>query len=473
MKRIIVVLCTATVAILLAGCATVSGSGSAGTNPVDLTKPAVISTLCGSDAAEVQATIAKAAVANPDSGLRNSLKDWGIADPTNDKSIVAVQATLSKRVLVTSCRVKPKTPGSKGATVALTDAQLKSIVLAMTEGKDKGNRFCTPKSSNGIDYVGPVVESRLSVTSARVLPDSPGTPFKSDDPATARGELFTSICHDALMRGMWLTFEATTLRDFLLKATDGRVDLLTLNPRLKSFTDISKVKAYATDIDPLEFMTKAEISALSPNKYRASIAHNSQGLADAELVDFIISRFKVSAPEARPSIVHYTLTDYAFNQTQFGTIGIGKTDTLLALLFTLVEKNQCGELVAFGANVTDKSAELFTPKGCNPAPPSTTPPSTKPPVIPPTKPPVKPPCVSCYAQKTNHVPSAGNDPSTKDDGTGQIPLAPTHTDAPTAPVQVNTSGSGPVDTGTTLTNVSGTGSTTTPAPPNNGTVTEK
>ena len=469
MKRIIVVLCTATVAILLAGCATVSGSGSAGTNPVDLTKPAVISTLCGSDAAEVQATIAKAAVANPDSGLRNSLKDWGIADPTNDKSIVAVQATLSKRVLVTSC----KTSSSKGDKVVLSDAQLKSIVLAMTEGKDKGNRFCTPKSSNGIDYVGPVVESRLSVTSARVLPDSPGTPFKSDDPATARGELFTSICHDALMRGMWLTFEATTLRDFLLKATDGRVDLLTLNPRLKSFTDISKVKAYATDIDPLEFMTKAEISALSPNKYKASIAKYSQGLADAELVDFIISRFKVSAPEARPSIVHYTLTDYALGRTQFGTIGIGKTDTLKALLFTLVEKDQCGELVAFGANVSDKSAELFTPKGCNPAPPSTTPPSTKPPVIPPTKPPLNPPCVACYAPKTNHIPSAGNDLGTRDDGTGQIPLAPTHTDAPSAPVQVITSSNGPVDTGTTLTNVSGTGSTATPAPINNGTLTEK
>ena len=464
---------------LLAGCTTVGGPGSAGTNPVDLTKPAILSTLCGSDAAEVQATVAKAAVANPGSGQRNSLKDWGITDPTNDKSIAAVQTTLSKRVLVTSCRLTPET-ASKGATVVLTDAQLKAVVLAITQGKDKDHSFCKPKSSNGIDYVVPMVESRLPVTSARSLPDSPGTPFTSDDPVTARGELFTSNCQDALIRGMWLTFEATTLRDALLKATDGRIDLLTYYPRLKSFTDISKINAYAEEIDPLEFMTTTEIGALSPNKYKASIAQYSKGLTDAELANFIISRFKVSAPEARPSIVHYTLTDYALDKNKFGTIGIGKADTLKALLFTLVEKDQCGELVAFGANVTDKSAELFAPKGCKPAPPSIT---STPTVITHTKTCTEsgncptthiPTCHelgNCYAQKTNHVPSAGNDAGTKDDGTGQIPLAPIHTDAPTAPVQVNTSGNGPVDTGTTLTNVSGNGSTT--APTNNGAIIEK
>jgi hypothetical protein len=79
-------------------------------------------------------------------------------------------------------------------------------------------------------------------------------------------------------------------------------------------------------------------------------------------------------------------------------------------------------------------------------------------------------CTSCLAPKTGHVPSAGNDPGTRDDGTGQEPPAPAPSGPATAPVPVNTGGNGPVDTGTTLPNQSGNGSTPTPPPVNNGSV---
>jgi len=86
------------VAAILTGCSAVSGSNDL--EPVDLSDPAVVSTLCGDNAAEIAELVASAADSPADSGKRNALKEWGIDKPTNDRALDALVVTLTERAEV-------------------------------------------------------------------------------------------------------------------------------------------------------------------------------------------------------------------------------------------------------------------------------------------------------------------------------------------------------------------------------------
>lgn len=238
----------------------------------------------------------------------------------------------------------------------LTKKELEAIAKSMTVHKDDKQPVCEVDTYGNIQYE---IGSKLPVP-PRKWPDAISTPFSSTKPLGARTELQESLCKDVLLRGAYLTFMATEVRDELMDKTG--IDLRELNPRLKSFTDVSKIKAYAEKVDPLEFVenpTKKQI--------QNAIDQNVAGQSDANLINTLIERFKVPGIEARKSDVNYHLVDYSLAVNSFADVGIqDKQEKLPALIFTIVEKGQCGEIIAFGANIGDKRPELFTAKECKP-----------------------------------------------------------------------------------------------------------
>lgn len=365
MKRIIATLSFVAVSVLLlAGCASVSGSS--GTNPVDLTKPSVIASLCGADAASVQATVAKAAAAKPSSGQRHTLVDWGITDPTNDKAVASILSSLKERAAVKDCRA------NSGKTT-YTAAELKAIADSLTISTISASAVCKT-DANGL--VPPAIDSLLA-TPPRLWGDAIGLPFTTTDPTAARVELQQTICKDSNVGVAWLTFVATSVRDQLLASTG--IDLLVLNPRLKAYTDVSQITPEATAFVPLLNVKVADRTAKLIKK---AMTQNLAWQQDAGLVNTLLERYTALGIDTRQSIVNYKLVDYGQNAGAIPVIGINsKPDNRPAQIFALTSKTQCGEIVAFGANTGDKRPELFAAKTCTPPPPppptTTTTPSCK------------------------------------------------------------------------------------------------
>lgn len=410
MKRTIATLSIVAASVaLLAGCATVSGSS--GSEPKDLTNPSVISALCGADAASVEAIVAKAADANPTSGLRHTLTQWGITDPSNDKAVASIQTMLNERAKVKDCTAST-------TTVKLTDDQLRAIAESMTIHKGDGIYACAVDTYGNVQFQ---IGSKLPTPDSRKWPDAISTPIVATDLVGARTELQDAICKDPLLGSTWLTFMATDVRDQLLQATG--IDLLKLNPELESYTDISKVKSIAEKFDPLEFVKNP-----TSEEIKNAITQNAAWQQDAALVNTLLERFMVSGIEARPSLVNYHLVDYSLGVNSFANVGVNdKQESLPALIFTIVEKGQCGEITSFGANTGDKRPELFGAKVCETPPTtlSTTPPTT-----------TTPGCTSNCAPTTCTVPQSCLTPKDhKNDVTppqGWTPLGPDPVQ-PTAP----------------------------------------
>lgn len=364
MKRIIATLSFVAVSVLLlAGCASVSGSS--GTNPVDLTKPSVIASLCGADAAAVQATVAQAADAKPSSGQRHSLVNWGIKDPTDNKAVASILSTLKERAAVKDCKLGTK----PAASTKMTDAQRDAIIKALTVDTVSKSAVCKTDEYGNVAYQ---IDSLLGVP-PRLWPDALSTPISATDPTAARVELQTAICKDPNLGSAWLTFMATTLRDKLLAVTG--IDLVKLNPELKAYTDQSAITTKATTFVPL-LNVKTPTTAQVDN----AVKQNAAWQQDAAVVNTLLERFAALGIDSRQSIVNYHLTDYALSVHALPTVGVNdKQENLPALIFAITEKGQCGEITTFGANTGDKRPELFEAKGCTPpTTPGTTPGKTPP-----------------------------------------------------------------------------------------------
>lgn len=364
MKRIITTMAIVTAGVLLlAGCASVSGSSGPKTR--NLADAATISALCGTDAAEVQATVAKAAAANPNTGLRHTLANWGVQDPTNDKAVASIQNTLNQRAKVKDCTTASKAGSvSKSKTktkTALTNDERTALIKALTVKTTPASAECKADQYGNVPYQ---IDSLLGVP-PRIATDAISTPITVTDPVAARVALQEAVCKDPLLGVTWLAFMATTLRDQVLR--DTGIDLLVLNPRLKAYADVSQINAQATAFLPL-------LNVKDPSKTQLddAIRKNRTWQKAAALVNTLLERFAVLGIEARLSLVNYHLTDYALDVDALPMVGINdKEESLPALIFSITEKGQCGEVTSFGANVGDKRPELFAAKTC--APPASNP----------------------------------------------------------------------------------------------------
>ena len=93
------------VALLLAGCNssalfTPPGTDSGSTPsvaPTNLSDAEAVSTLCGDDANAALEYVRTAAKADPNSGQRNVLTNWGVANPADDAQVKTAVATLKDR----------------------------------------------------------------------------------------------------------------------------------------------------------------------------------------------------------------------------------------------------------------------------------------------------------------------------------------------------------------------------------------
>jgi len=245
----------------------------------------------------------------------------------------------------------------KDAKEKLSKDELAAIAKSMTVHKDDAQYKCAVDTYGNIQFK---IGSKLPTPDSRIKPDAISTPIKSTNIISARAELQKGICEDPLLGNGWKTFLATEVRDQLLKATG--LDLLELNPELKSSTDVTKVKSQAQKFDPLEFAKNP-----SDEDIKDAITQNKAWQQEASLVNTLLERFMVTGIESRKSLVNYHLIDYSLAVNSFADIGINdKEESLPALIFTIVEKGQCGEITAFGANTGDKRPELFTAKECKP-----------------------------------------------------------------------------------------------------------
>ena len=466
MKRTVVSLSLAAVlAVLLVGCNTVSVSSE--TDPIDLSDSTKISALCGNKADSVLASVASAAEAKPNSGKRNALKDWGIEDPKDDKALAEIQNTLEERSKV-NCDADALTVDTSSSP-KLNDDERAALIKALTVKTVPASAECKTDDYGNVAYA---IDSLLGVP-PRLWPDAISTPFVATDPAAMRVELQKEICEDPVLGGAYLAFMATSVRDTLLAETG--IDLNNLNPRLKEYTDVSQITPKATAFVPL-----LNVKDPSEKQVDAAVAKNADWQQDAALVNTLLERFAVLGIEARSSVVNFHLVNYALDVDALPTIGVNdKQENLPALIFAITEKGQCGEITTFGANIGDKRPELFEAKDC--APPVETPTPPAPPTT--TTPPTPgctsncnptPPCTSnCgNAPKTGNIPRPGTD-STTDSGTGTKPPAPAPTTpAEVTPPRVDTTPSGPVDTGTTLPNESGSTGGVDPADTSDGVVTD-
>jgi hypothetical protein len=277
--------------------------------------------------------------------------------------------------------------GDSTATITvateMSDEELEALIKALTVSTIPASAVCKTdgETTDGRAYVAFQVDSLLGVP-PRLWPDAISTAITATEPSKARVELQEAICKDPLLGATWLTFMATTVRDQLLAATG--IDLIELNPRLAPYTDVSQITPLASAFVPLlnvDVPTKIQLGD--------AIAQNVSWQQDAALVNTLLERFAVLGIEARQSLVNYHLTDYALDVDSLPMVGINdKQENLPALIFSITEKGQCGEITTFGANVGDKRPELFTAKDCKP----TTPPKGTPPGNPPSTP-TTPPCV--------------------------------------------------------------------------------
>lgn len=134
MKRIRVIPAIAIlVALLLAGCngaLPTLGDGSS-VAPIDLTNPDVVAALCDDSANKVLEVVKPAGEANPNSGQRNALAEWGVAEPSDNTEVKEVISTLEKRA-ATPC--KDVAAGSDKVGVHQHDGSVDKLPLVEGNG---------------------------------------------------------------------------------------------------------------------------------------------------------------------------------------------------------------------------------------------------------------------------------------------------------------------------------------------------
>jgi hypothetical protein len=310
---------------------------------------------CGTVAHDV--SLAKTSLSDAKSSVKESKGTPGeaSAQANVDSAQVKLNA-LNKRA--TKCNV---------ATGTLTKDEQNALIKAFTITTVSASAVCKTdgETSDGRKYVTPEIGS-FQGTPPRLWPASISTAIAATDTVGARAELQQAICKDPLLGTAWLTFVATTVRNELL-ATTG-MDLLELNPRLKAYTDISRIKAEAK-----AFLPTLNVAKLTAADLDKAVTKNVDWQQDAALVNTLLEKFAATGIEARQSTVNYELFNYA-TATDLSDVREAKDqENLPALIFAITVKGQCGELMAFGANVGDKRPELFKPVTC--APPTTTTPS--------------------------------------------------------------------------------------------------
>ncbi|MGH7218351.1 MAG: hypothetical protein ACREGE_02830 [Candidatus Microsaccharimonas sp.] len=135
MKRILAALAAPVVAaLLLAGCATGMAPASAGTtDPVNLTDSTEVTALCGDSANEVLEYVTAAADAKPDSGKRNALKEWGIANPTDEAVLTEVIGALKVRASV-DCETGSSDTASEDGIVGVENLDGSIVNLPLVSG---------------------------------------------------------------------------------------------------------------------------------------------------------------------------------------------------------------------------------------------------------------------------------------------------------------------------------------------------
>lgn len=134
-KRILAAMSAAVVSVfLLAGCATANGSGSTGSD-INLTSAADINSLCGDKAAQTLAIFEAAQQAEPDSGKRNTLKEWGITDPKDDAALTEIVGALKVRAAITDCSTAANTASESG-TVGVDNHDGSVTNLPLVTGTD-------------------------------------------------------------------------------------------------------------------------------------------------------------------------------------------------------------------------------------------------------------------------------------------------------------------------------------------------
>jgi hypothetical protein len=133
MKRIRVIpaIAATLVALLLAGCnGALSTLGNESANgavtPIDLSNTEAVSTLCGEPAKEALEVVQTASKANPESGQRNALADWGVTEPADSAQVKTAITTLEKRA-ETPC--KDVTADSKHVGVEQHDGSIANLPL--------------------------------------------------------------------------------------------------------------------------------------------------------------------------------------------------------------------------------------------------------------------------------------------------------------------------------------------------------
>lgn len=357
-------------ALILSGCAT---AGSAASEPVDLTDKTVVAQLCGVDATAKLASFSKSADAKANTGQRNTLTDWGL-DPSDVKAVKQAKASLTERAN-TACKADGTPSASPSAS---SDKEKKrdwdAIAKQMTADKAAAANTCKV-TTNSYGLKGVEFKPQFKNSGDKLYAsDSYALAFTTDSPTEARDELAENNCFDTLQGVANATGIAVHVAPELKKQSNGVVDLMELQPWLQDFTDEKNISKLAEKYDPLEFDTN-----ITGKDVQHAQEMNQQWQVIASKLNLLYSKYKVSWDDAPRSTVNYH--DATLGQSagsSFPKIAPrDKQEKLKALVFTLTEKDVCGEIVKFGANAHDKRFELFSPKNCEaPKKPTTTKPST-------------------------------------------------------------------------------------------------
>ncbi len=203
MKRFAAVLSSVAAAAILAGCSTVAGptSSEEGPVPIDLSKPSVMTSLCGDEAEGTLAFITERADAPANSGLRKELEDWGIDDPTDDEYIANILDRLTERAEM-ECENSPDDGGEEtdnesdeGPTLAECVAFSEALNNgSFTEGGSSTyiaeyittmKEACDTQTAGALNYDGEVLYPQFYTGSGNIGANAPNVVVDStQDPNT-------------------------------------------------------------------------------------------------------------------------------------------------------------------------------------------------------------------------------------------------------------------------------------------------
>jgi len=249
----------------------------------------------------------------------------------------------------------------KDAKEELSKAEKDAIVKALTVTTTTADSVCVADEFGLVSFKNQIGALK-AVPDPRKWTDALSTPFTAKTAEKISDELQQTICKDPLTGVSYLVFYATDVRDAILAKTG--VDIVKLNPWLKPYSVASpeEINTMAAEFIPLLDKSKPTEKQLIAGREA-----NQKWQQEASNVNALFDRFALVGIEARKSKVNYHLAAGGLVVKTLPAVERNpKQENLPALVFALTEKDQCGELLAIGANIGDKRPELFTAKECKP-----------------------------------------------------------------------------------------------------------